>query len=160
MPPFQKRSTGALRIELINSSGVYDRSAKAISPSAEACASLGIDERSYTPDELISSILRAPVDLFWNGGIGTYVKSSDESHADVGDKANDNIRIDATELRCSVIGEGGNLGMTQLGRIEFCELDPPQLGHPEIATFSDHTASLVGSVDANVVVGLVSNVGV
>ncbi len=101
---------------------IYDRSAKSILPTAEVCASLGIDEASYTPGELISAILKAPVDLFWNGGIGTYVKSSDESHADVGDKANDNIRVSATELGCKVVGEGGNLGMTQLGRIEFASL--------------------------------------
>ena len=71
-----------------------------------------------TPAELMKAILRAPVDLFWNGGIGTYVKSAEESNADVGDKANDAIRIDGADLRCRVVGEGGNLGFTQLGRIE------------------------------------------
>ncbi|MDZ7810445.1 MAG: NAD-glutamate dehydrogenase [Arhodomonas sp.] len=72
------------------------------------------------PNELIAAILKAPVDLLWNGGIGTYVKASDETHADVGDKANDALRVDGEELRCRVIGEGGNLGVTQLGRVEFC----------------------------------------
>lgn len=101
---------------------IYDRSAKSITPTPEICSVLGIDEGSFTPDQLIGAILRAPVDLFWNGGIGTYVKSKHESHADVGDKANDNIRVNATELGAKVVGEGGNLGMTQLGRIEFASL--------------------------------------
>ena len=65
------------------------------------------------------AILRAPADLLWNGGIGTYVKAQTESHADVGDRANDAIRVDGHELRCRVVGEGGNLGFTQLGRLEF-----------------------------------------
>ncbi len=72
-----------------------------------------------TPNELIQAMLKAPVDLLWNGGIGTYVKSRHESQADVGDRANDSLRINADELRCKVIGEGGNLGFTQLGRIEY-----------------------------------------
>ncbi len=70
---------------------------------------------------MIQAILRAPVDLLWNGGIGTYVRSSDESNADVGDKTNDTVRVPAAALRCRVVGEGGNLGFTQLGRIEFAE---------------------------------------
>ena len=72
-----------------------------------------------TPNEVIKAILKAHVDLFWNGGIGTYVKASSESHSDVGDRSNDAVRIDARELNCKVIGEGGNLGVSQLGRIEF-----------------------------------------
>jgi len=118
------RSSWADYDESLLSTGgaIYGRGAKSISPTAEVCAALGVDEASYTPDQLISAILQAPVDLFWNGGIGTYVKSSQESHADVGDKANDNIRVSATELGASVVGEGGNLGMTQLGRIEFASL--------------------------------------
>ncbi len=74
---------------------------------------LDTDATSMRPDELISAILRMPVDLLWNGGIGTYVKASTESHSDVGDRSNDNLRVDANELRCKVIGEGGNLGLTQ-----------------------------------------------
>ena len=74
---------------------------------------------ALTPDELIRAILRAPVDLLWNGGVGTYVKASAETHADVGDKRNDQVRIDAGQLRCRVVGEGGNLGFTQRGRVEF-----------------------------------------
>jgi glutamate dehydrogenase len=72
-----------------------------------------------TPNEVIKAILKAHVDLLWNGGIGTYVKASTESHSDVGDRSNDAVRIDARELNCKVIGEGGNLGVSQLGRIEF-----------------------------------------
>ena len=70
------------------------------------------------PNELLKAILGAPVDLLYNGGIGTYVKASDESHAEVGDRANDSIRVDGAQIRARVIGEGGNLGMTQRGRIE------------------------------------------
>ncbi len=74
-----------------------------------------------TPNELMSAILKAPVDLLWNGGIGTYVKASNETHADVGDRANNGLRVDGRDLRCKVVGEGGNLGLTQLGRIEAAQ---------------------------------------
>ena len=80
---------------------------------------LDVGAESLTPSELMSAILRAPVDLLWNGGIGTYVKSKSETHADVGDKANDALRVNGSELRAKVVGEGGNLGFTQRGRIEF-----------------------------------------
>ncbi|WP_197477738.1 NAD-glutamate dehydrogenase domain-containing protein, partial [Alcanivorax sp. HI0044] len=97
--------------------GVWSRSAKSIELSELACQALGISERTLTPAELIMAILKAPVELLWNGGIGTYVKGSNESHAQVGDRANDAIRVNGKELRCQVVGEGGNLGLTQLGRI-------------------------------------------
>jgi glutamate dehydrogenase len=101
--------------------GVFPRSAKSIPITPEMRTVLGIDDTvdALTPTALISAILRAPVTLLWNGGIGTYVKASDESHADAGDKANDGLRVDGRDLRCQVVGEGGNLGFTQLGRIEF-----------------------------------------
>jgi glutamate dehydrogenase len=99
--------------------GVFPRTAKSIPVSAPVQAVLGIEEDSLQPDQLVKAILKAPVDLLWNGGIGTYVKSSEETNADAGDKANDNVRISAPELRCRVVGEGGNLGLTQSGRIEF-----------------------------------------
>ncbi|MGW0998115.1 NAD-glutamate dehydrogenase [Streptomyces sp. NPDC002520] len=101
--------------------GVFPRSAKAITLNAHIREALGIEEKisKMTPADLMKTILKAPVDLLWNGGIGTYVKSSAESNADVGDKANDAIRVDGRDLRVKVVGEGGNLGMTQLGRIEF-----------------------------------------
>ncbi len=99
--------------------GVYPRTAKSITLSPQARASLGIEAETLTPQELIKAVLLAPVDLLYNGGIGTYVKSSKETHAAVGDRANDAIRVDGCELRCKVVGEGGNLGLTQLGRIEY-----------------------------------------
>ncbi len=100
--------------------GVFDRSAKSIAISAEMKKRFGIGENSLTPNRLISHLLQAEVDLLWNGGIGTYVKSRLESHLDVGDKSNDAVRVNGGELRCRVIGEGGNLGMTQLARVEYC----------------------------------------
>ncbi|MEV4439308.1 NAD-glutamate dehydrogenase [Streptomyces sp. NPDC049577] len=101
--------------------GVHPRSAKSIPINAHVREALGIEPgvTKMTPAELMKAILRSPVDLLWNGGIGTYVKASTESHGDVGDKANDPIRVDGQDLRVKVVGEGGNLGLTQLGRIEF-----------------------------------------
>ncbi|HXF72813.1 MAG TPA: NAD-glutamate dehydrogenase [Actinomycetota bacterium] len=100
--------------------GVWPRTAKRIPISPEARLALGLEEvEELTPNELIRAILRAPVDLLWNGGIGTFVKASTESHADVGDRANDDVRVDARELRCRVVAEGGNLGFTQRARIEY-----------------------------------------
>ncbi|MFF4552627.1 NAD-glutamate dehydrogenase [Streptomyces sp. NPDC001422] len=103
--------------------GVFPRSAKAIPVNAHIREALGIESKvaKMTPADLMRAILQAPVDLLWNGGIGTYVKSSAESNAEVGDKANDAIRVDGAELRVKVVGEGGNLGLTQLGRIEFAQ---------------------------------------
>ncbi len=100
--------------------GVYPRSAKSIELSHEVKDVLGIDQSidSMSPNQLLSAILKAPVDLLWNGGIGTYVKAATETHAQVGDKANDGLRVNGADLRCKVVGEGGNLGCTQLGRIE------------------------------------------
>jgi glutamate dehydrogenase len=99
--------------------GVYPRQAKTVALSEEARARFGVEEASLTPNELIRHLLRGPVDLLWNGGIGTFVKASTESHADVGDRTNDAIRVDATELRCRMVGEGGNLGFTQRARVEY-----------------------------------------
>jgi glutamate dehydrogenase len=99
--------------------GVWARSAKSVDVSAEAAAALGIESGPLTPTELIRAILRAPVDLLWNGGIGTYVRASAETDADVGDRANDALRVSGKELRALVVGEGGNLGFTQPGRIEY-----------------------------------------
>ncbi|MDO8392231.1 MAG: NAD-glutamate dehydrogenase [Actinomycetota bacterium] len=99
--------------------GVYPRTLKTIEISEAARVRLGAERTTFTPNELISTILRAPVDLLWNGGIGTYVKASTESHADVGDRANDGLRVNGGELRCRMVGEGGNLGFTQRGRVEY-----------------------------------------
>jgi glutamate dehydrogenase len=104
--------------------GLFSRSAKSVQVSAQAARRLGIAigpdgaPATLTPAELIQAILTAPVDLLWNGGIGTYVKASSQTHADVGDKANDAVRVNGGQVRARVIGEGGNLGLTQLGRIE------------------------------------------
>jgi len=99
--------------------GIFLRSAKSIAISPQMKERFDISADKLAPNELLNALLKAPVDLLWNGGIGTYVKSSKESHADVGDKANDLLRVDGRELRAKVVGEGGNLGMTQLGRVEY-----------------------------------------
>ncbi|MBG9388390.1 NAD-glutamate dehydrogenase [Caenimonas aquaedulcis] len=98
--------------------GIWARSEKSIPISPQAREALGITADKLAPTELVSAILKAPVDLLYNGGIGTYVKASSETHADVGDRANDALRINGNELRCKVVGEGGNLGFTQRGRVE------------------------------------------
>ena len=99
--------------------GVFDRRAKSIALSPGIRRRFGLARERATPNELIRALLASEVDLLWNGGIGTFVKASGESHAEVGDRANDPVRVDAGELRCRVLGEGGNLGITQRGRIEF-----------------------------------------
>ncbi|MAT06214.1 MAG: NAD-glutamate dehydrogenase [Acidimicrobiaceae bacterium] len=99
--------------------GVYSRSMKAIDLTPEAQAALGTTVDRVTPNRLIQLVLRAPVDMLWNGGVGTYVKATSESHGDVGDRSNDAVRVDADELRCRMVVEGGNLGVTQLGRVQY-----------------------------------------
>jgi glutamate dehydrogenase len=99
--------------------GVFERKSKSITLSPEIRAVLAIKEEQLAPADLIRALLRAPVDLLWNGGIGTYVKAHSEHHADVNDRANDALRINGEDLRCKVVGEGGNLGFTQLGRVEY-----------------------------------------
>jgi glutamate dehydrogenase len=103
--------------------GVYPRSLKSIPLSPEVRTALGIkaDIEHMTPNELLSAVLKAPVDLLFNGGIGTYIKSSAETHADVRDRANNGLRINGADVRAKIIGEGGNLGMTQKGRIEAAQ---------------------------------------
>ncbi|MCC5698783.1 NAD-glutamate dehydrogenase, partial [Klebsiella pneumoniae] len=109
------------RSKISEGGGVWSRSLKSIPLNPHIRRALGIDEsvQQMTPTELIKAILLAPVDLLWNGGIGTYVKASSETHAEVGDKSNDAVRVNGNELRVKVVGEGGNLGFTQRGRIEF-----------------------------------------
>jgi glutamate dehydrogenase len=110
--------------ELISSGGgVFSRAAKKISLSPQAQTILGTEAEAITPAELIQIILRAPVDVLWNGGIGTYVKATHESNEAVEDKTNDTVRVDASQLRCKVVVEGGNLGVTQRGRIEYALLE-------------------------------------
>ncbi|HEY2079884.1 MAG TPA: NAD-glutamate dehydrogenase [Streptosporangiaceae bacterium] len=101
--------------------GIWPRSAKSVhlSPQVRAVLGIGDGELAMPPDALISAILRAPVDLLWNGGIGTYVKASNQANAEAGDRSNDAVRVDAAALRAKVVGEGGNLGLTQEARIEY-----------------------------------------
>jgi glutamate dehydrogenase len=101
--------------------GVWPRTAKSVPVSMQARAALGLDDgvTALSPDQLISAVLRAPVDLLWNGGIGTYVKATGQANADVEDRSNDAVRVDASQLRARVVGEGGNLGLTQEARVEY-----------------------------------------
>lgn len=99
--------------------GIFSRNAKSIPLSPEIQAWLKTSASELTPNELINALLKAEVDLFWNGGIGTYIKSSAETHSEVGDRANNDVRVNGNEIGAKVIGEGGNLGATQLGRIEY-----------------------------------------
>ncbi|MGY0557007.1 NAD-glutamate dehydrogenase [Lysobacter sp. A421] len=133
--------------------GVFPRSAKSIPLTAPVKAVLGIDPdvEAMSPNQLMSAILKAPVDLLWNGGIGTYIKASSESHADVGDRGNNGLRIDGRDVRCKVIGEGGNLGMTQLGRIEAAHA-----GTLLNADFIDNSAG-VGTSDREVNIKILLN---
>ncbi len=106
--------------ELISEGGgVFSRQAKSVPISPQMQKILGTNKSEASGEEVIRMLLKAPVDLLWNGGIGTYVKSSSETHQDVGDHSNDNVRIDANQLRCKVVGEGGNLGFTQKARVEY-----------------------------------------
>ncbi len=102
--------------------GVFERSSKSISLSLEAKLLLKININESSPEHLIRAILQAEVDLLWNGGIGTYIKASTESHLEIGDKANDNLRVNGKDIRAKVIGEGGNIGVSQQGRIEYSKL--------------------------------------
>jgi glutamate dehydrogenase len=128
--------------------GVYSRSAKTIPVSPQVRTALGLDESvdKLAPAELIHQILQAPVDLLWNGGIGTYVKAESETHADAGDKANDAVRVNGNRLRAQVVGEGGNLGLTQRGRIEFArkggKINTDALDNSAGVDCSDHEVNI------------------
>jgi glutamate dehydrogenase len=144
--------------ELISAGGgVWPRTAKSVPLSEEARAALDVSDESLAPADLIRVLLRAPVDLLWNGGIGTYVKASSESHADAGDKANDAVRVDASDLRCRVIGEGGNLGLTQRGRIEFAasggKINTDAIDNSAGVDCSDHEVNIKILLDAAVADG-------
>ncbi|MCZ6619045.1 MAG: NAD-glutamate dehydrogenase, partial [Gammaproteobacteria bacterium] len=137
---------GEYDVSLISAGGgVFSRSAKSVKITPEMASVFAIaidgkdgkDAKQLSPDELIHALLKAPVQLIWNGGIGTYVKARGESHADVGDRANDHLRVNADELNCHVFGEGGNLGMTQKARISF-----DQLGGSVNTDFIDNSAGV------------------
>jgi glutamate dehydrogenase len=102
--------------------GVFARSARSVHVSPEAARRLGVVPGEHTPDDVVRAILCAPVDLLWNGGIGTYVRASSETDVDVSDRANDRVRVAASEMRCRIVGEGGNLGLTQAARVEYATL--------------------------------------
>jgi glutamate dehydrogenase len=137
--------------------GVWPRTAKSIALSPQAQQALGIEAERMTPTELIQALLRAPVDLLWNGGIGTYVKAKFETHADVGDKANEAVRVDGRELRCKVVGEGGNLGLTQNGRIEFAlgggRINTDAIDNAGGVDCSDHEVNIKILLDSIVAAG-------
>jgi glutamate dehydrogenase len=143
--------------ELISKGGgVWARAAKSVPISSAVRATLGLpdDVEQLTPNEVVSAILRAPVDLLWNGGIGTYVKASTESHADAGDKANDTVRVDAADVRALVVGEGGNLGLTQRARIELARasrhVNTDAIDNSAGVDTSDHEVNLKILLDAAV----------
>jgi glutamate dehydrogenase len=140
--------------------GIYERSAKAIELSAEARAMLDIEDESPSGEEVIRHILRARVDLLYNGGIGTYVKASTEEDADVGDRANDRVRVDASELRARVVGEGGNLGFTQRARLEYWTrgglLNTDAIDNSGGVDMSDHEVNIKILLDLLVREGLIA----
>ena len=139
--------------------GIYPRSAKAVrlTPEARRALAVDADAAELTPAALIQAILRAPVDLLWNGGIGVFVKSSRESHLEVGDRGNDGVRIDAGELRCRVVGEGGNLGITQRARIEYAlaggRINTDAIDNAGGVDCSDHEVNIKILLDAAVEAG-------
>jgi glutamate dehydrogenase len=140
--------------------GVYARTAKVIRLSPQAQAALAIETQELSPAELIRELLRAPVDLLFNGGIGTYVKAATETHADAGDKANDALRVDGRDLRCRVVGEGGNLGLTQRGRIEYAlaggRINTDAIDNVAGVNTSDHEVNIKILLDALVAAGELS----
>ena len=143
--------------------GVFGRQQKAIPISPQMHRALGIEDTvtEMTPPDLIRAILRAPVDLLFNGGIGTYIKAEAESDADVGDRANDTVRVNANQLRAKVIGEGGNLGVTSLGRVEFdlCggRINTDALDNSAGVDCSDHEVNIKILVDSLVSAGRVGS---
>ncbi len=126
--------------------GVFERNSKSIPLSDEMRALLGTKAATLTGPELIKALLTLPVDLLYNGGIGTYVKASGERHAEVGDAANDAVRVDGKDLRCKMVGEGGNLGLTQLGRIEYAlaggRIDTDAIHNSAGVDTSDHEVNI------------------
>lgn len=137
--------------------GIFKRSAKSIQLTPEIRQLLNISAIRLTPTELIQAILKAPVDLLWNGGIGTYIKASTEIHQQVGDRANDALRIDATQLQALVVGEGGNLGLTQQARIELSErghlINTDAVDNSGGVDSSDHEVNIKILIDAVVANG-------
>ena len=136
---------------------VFERRAKSLKLSAQIKKRFRISKRTVTPNELIRALLGAEVDLLWFGGIGTYVKATDESNADVGDRANDAVRVDASKLRCRVIGEGANLGVTQRARVEYAlaggRLNTDSIDNSGGVDCSDHEVNIKILLDSAVAKG-------
>jgi len=137
--------------------GVFPRTAKSIPLSPEVRVALGVEAKTLTPNELIRALVRAPVDLLWNGGIGTFVKAKQETHAEVGDRGGDATRVDAEELRCRVVGEGGNLGLTQRARVAFAlrggRVNMDAIDNSAGVDCSDHEVNIKILLDAIVAEG-------
>src|SRR3712207_96805 len=142
--------------------GVHPRTAKSVPVTPQVAARLGLPAgtTALSPDDLVRVILTAPVDLFWNGGIGTYVKASTEQHTEVGDKANDPVRVDGTDLRVRVVGEGGNLGLTQQGRVEAAsrevKLNTDAIDNSAGVDCSDHEVNIKIMLDRLVADGILN----
>ncbi|MBY4128254.1 NAD-glutamate dehydrogenase [Rhodococcus fascians] len=145
---------------LSSGGAVWPRSVKSIELSPPMQKLLGVDVSTLSPNALVKALLTAPVDLLWNGGIGTYVKASTEGHADSADPANDSVRVDASELRAEVIGEGGNLGLTQRARIEYAlaggSVNADFIDNATGVATSDREVNLKIAVDAAVADGELS----
>src|SRR2546426_3967860 len=141
--------------------GIFPRTAKSVPLSPEVQNVLNVSGKTLTPSELISAILKAPVDLLYNGGIGTYVKSRRQSHAEVGDRASDAIRVNGKDLRCKVVGEGGNLGFTQLGRVEYAlkggKINTDAIDNSAGVDCSDHEVNIKILLNAEVREGKLTN---
>ncbi|CAN5176047.1 NAD-glutamate dehydrogenase [soil metagenome] len=138
--------------------GVFPRSAKSIAVTEPMRAALGLGAVDrLTPAEMMRAVLTAPVDLLWNGGIGTYVKASHETHAAAGDRANDSLRVDGRDLRCAVVGEGGNLGFTQAGRVEYAlaggRINTDAIDNSAGVDTSDHEVNIKILLDAAIADG-------
>ena len=136
---------------------IYERSAKSLKLTPQIMQCFGIEKSQVTPNELLRHILKSEVELMWFGGIGTYIKSSVESNLDAGDRANDPIRVNGNELRCKVIGEGANLGCTQLGRIEFAlaggRMNTDSIDNSAGVDSSDHEVNIKILVDTAMAAG-------
>jgi glutamate dehydrogenase len=140
--------------------GAFERSAKAVPISPQMKRLFGIDADHLTPAELIGKVLAAPVDLLWFGGIGTYVRAPGESHAEIGDRANDALRITSGEIRAKVVGEGANLGVTQRGRIAYAlaggRIDTDAIDNSAGVDTSDHEVNLKILIDRAIAAGALS----
>jgi glutamate dehydrogenase len=141
--------------------GVFDRAAKRVALTPEMQRLFGTDAETLSGQDLVRAVLTLEVDLLWNGGIGTYVKAGAERHTDVGDSANDGVRIDASELRAKVVGEGGNLGFTQLARVEYARaggrINTDAIDNMGGVSMSDHEVNIKMLLQPLVVAGELSD---